>query len=141
MFVSGVVLPGNIAYSVSAVSFPDLWSLTSQLTLQMSERPWSDDEEDWSETGDDDFDPNDDDSADAAEDDGPDSGETVSCPSCHADVYADLDDCPRCGHWFTDADRAVRETGLFATRRVRMIAAALLAVFVFSLLAELVLFG
>lgn len=95
----------------------------------MSNRPWRDDEEDWSETGSDgdDYDSDDD--------------ETITCPDCRADIYADLDHCPRCGHWFTDADRAARETGLFATRRVRLIAAALLAIFVFSLLAELVLFG
>jgi hypothetical protein len=100
----------------------------------MPNRPWRDDEEDWSETGgEQDYD---------GEFDDPDSDvETLSCPSCRADIYADLDHCPRCGHWFTDADRAARETGLFATHRVRLIAAALLAIFVFSLLAELVLFG
>jgi uncharacterized paraquat-inducible protein A len=96
----------------------------------MSNRPWRDDEEDWSETG-----------SDGDDYDSDDDGETISCPNCRADIYADLGHCPRCGHWFTDADSAARETGLFATRRVRLIAAALLAIFVFSLLAELVLFG
>lgn len=99
----------------------------------MSNRPWRDDDEDWSETGGDQ-------DADGEFDDS-DSDETITCPNCHADIYTDLDHCPRCGHWFTDADRAARETGLFATRHVRLIAAALLAIFVFSLLAELILFG
>jgi uncharacterized paraquat-inducible protein A len=111
----------------------------------MTNRPWSDDEEDWSETGDDgeDYDSGynaDGDSDDPADDDS-DSDDTIACPNCRAAIYADLDHCPRCGHWFTEADRASGETGLFATRRVRLIAAALLAIFVFSLLAELVLFG
>lgn len=131
MFVSGMVLPGNIAYSASAVSLLDLSLFAFIHSKTMPDRPWSDDEEDWSDD-DDSNDPNGDDS---------DSDETITCPNCRADIYADLDHCPRCGHWFTDADRAARETGLFATRRVRLIAAALLAIFVFSLLAELVLFG
>ncbi len=89
----------------------------------MPNRPWRDDEEDWSETGADGDDPDDD---------------AIPCPDCGADIYADLDHCPRCGHWLTDADRAAGETGLFATRRVRLIAAALLTVFALGLILSLV---
>lgn len=103
----------------------------------MSNRPWREDEEDWSETGGD----GDDYDSSYGDSDDDDSDATISCPNCRAAIYAELDHCPRCGHWFIDADRAARETGLFATRRVRLIAAALLAIFVFSLLAELLLFG
>ena len=48
---------------------------------------------------------------------------------------------PQCGHWLTDADREPGETGLFASRRVRLIAAVLLAIFVLSLIAELFFLG
>ncbi len=31
-----------------------------------------------------------------------DEGEdTVTCPACGADVYAEADQCPTCGYWFT----------------------------------------
>lgn len=102
----------------------------------MPNRDWRDDEEDWSETGS----AYDSDDVDFDGDD-PDSDDTIPCPDCGADIYADLDHCPRCGHWLTDADRDVRGTGLFATRRVRLIAALLLAIFVLSLLAGLGLLG
>jgi hypothetical protein len=84
------------------------------------------DDEDWSDY----------DSEDSATDSDADSS---PCPACCAEIYDDLDHCPRCGHWFTDADRTRRETGLFATRRVRWIALALLTIFLLSLLAELAL--
>lgn len=97
----------------------------------MANRDWRDAEEDWSEAGS---------GYDSADDD-QDGDDTLPCPQCGAEIYADLDHCPRCGHWFTDADRSAHETGLFASRRVRLIAAALLAIFVLSLLVELALFG
>ncbi len=109
----------------------------------MPQRTWHDDEEDWSETGGD-YDSDDHDSngydsdADNLDDADPDE-DSIPCPECGIDVYADLDHCPRCGHWLTDSESESRETGLFATRRVRLIAAALLAIFLFSLLAELFL--
>ncbi len=78
--------------------------------------------------------------ADGYESDEDDADDAIPCPECGASIYADLEHCPRCGHWLTDADRAVRETGLFTTRRVRLIAAALLAVIVLGMLAEMALF-
>lgn len=93
----------------------------------MSQRNWHDDEEDWSETGGD--------YEDEFADDDPDDADTVPCPECGAEIYADLDHCPQCGRWFTDADRRGHESGLFASYRVRLIAAVLLAIFVLSLLA------
>lgn len=98
----------------------------------MSNREWRDAEEDWSETGDGY------DSGYESEDDGDDND--IPCPDCGADIYADLEHCPRCGHWLTDADRTESETGLFTTRHVRWIAAALLAVIVLGMLAEMTLF-
>ena len=95
----------------------------------MPNRLWRDDEEDWSETDDDDLDTS---TRDA---------ESFPCPECHTDVYADLDHCPQCGHWLTDADRPSTGTGLFAAHRVRQIALALLIIFVLSLLVELFLLG
>jgi hypothetical protein len=79
------------------------------------------DEEDWS------------DDADATD------AESFPCPECRAEIFADLDHCPQCGYWLTDADRRAQETGLFASHRVRLIAAVLLVIFVLSLLAELFL--
>jgi hypothetical protein len=76
------------------------------------------DEEDWSDTGDEHVD-----------------GEAIPCPECGSEIYADLDHCPQCGHWLTDADHAGRGTGLFASHWVRLIAAVLLAIFVLGLLA------
>lgn len=108
----------------------------------MAQRTWHDDEEDWSETGGD-YDSG----GDYMDDDGDGDAylhlEKVSspCPNCDAYIYDDLDHCPRCGHWLTDADREISETGLFATRRVRLIAAALLAVFLLSLIAEIFMMG
>ena len=84
-------------------------------------RDWHDDEEDWSDTGD--------------EYDDTDDVDTLPCPECGSEIYADLDHCPRCGHWLTDADHAGRGTGLFASHLVRLIAAVLLAIFVLGLLA------
>ena len=102
----------------------------------MSQRDWRDDEEDWSETGD-----GYDSDYESDEDGDADADDATPCPECGAAIYADLDHCPRCGHWLTDADRARGETGLFASRRVRLIAALLLAIMVLSLLAQLALIG
>jgi hypothetical protein len=100
----------------------------------MSKRDWRDDEDDWTETGSE-YDSADDEDGDS------DDADMLPCPDCGAEIYADLDHCPRCGHWLTDADRESRGTGLFSSRSVRWIAGVLLAIFVFSLLAELLLFG
>ncbi len=93
----------------------------------MLERDWHDDDEDWSETGGD--------YEDEFADDDPDDSDTVPCPECGAEIYADLDHCPQCGCWLTDADGRSLETGLFASHRVRLVAAILLAIFVLGLLA------
>jgi uncharacterized paraquat-inducible protein A len=74
------------------------------------------------------------------DDDDPDSDlddDTAPCPECGTQIYADLDHCPKCGHWLTDADhRALdRDTGFFSSRRVRLVALVMLAAFVFALLA------
>ena len=98
----------------------------------MPNRPWHDDEEDWSETGEEN-------GGDEYEDDS--DSDTIPCPACGVEIYADLDHCPRCGHWLTDADRPSTGTGLFATHRVRQIALALLIIFVLSLAIELFLLG
>ena len=82
----------------------------------MPERPWRDDEEDWSETGGD------------YGDDADDSAATFPCPECGAAIYEDLDHCPSCGHWLTDADR-------HPSRRTRLIAAVLLAIFLLAVIA------
>jgi uncharacterized paraquat-inducible protein A len=83
--------------------------------------PHSDpDDEDWS---DDDSDSN--------------LADAVPCPECGTQIYADLDHCPQCGHWLTEADRRTldRDAGLFSSRRVRLVALVMLAAFVFALLA------
>jgi uncharacterized paraquat-inducible protein A len=82
-------------------------------------------DEDWYDDEDDDQDDSD--------------SDAIPCPECGVEIYADLDHCPRCGHWLTDADRQPAGTGLFATRRVRQIALALLIIFVVSLLIELLI--
>jgi uncharacterized paraquat-inducible protein A len=87
----------------------------------MPDRDWHDDEEDWSETGGDYSDSDD--------------AETAPCPACGADIYDDLDHCPRCGHWLTDADRG---HGQFPSRPVRIVAIVLIAILVILLLAETV---
>ena len=58
-------------------------------------------------------------------------------PTAAASIYADLDHCPRCGHWLTDADRHGAETGLFASRNLRLVAAALLVIFALGLIASI----
>ncbi|MGD9636171.1 MAG: hypothetical protein AB7U97_23015, partial [Pirellulales bacterium] len=73
----------------------------------MPNRDWNDEEEDWSETG------AGYDSGDDSEFDDTDSDDAIPCPDCGADIYADLDCCPRCGYWLTDADRNPPRVGLF----------------------------
>ncbi len=63
-----------------------------------------------------------------------DTADSVPCPECSNEIYADLDHCPRCGYWLTDADRQTRETGLFASGRVRLVAIVMLAIFVLGLM-------
>lgn len=84
-------------------------------------RPWRDDEEDWSKTGDD-------------EDADLDS-ESAPCPECGAAIYADLDHCSQCGHWLTDADHRALDRGSFPSCRVRIVALIILVIFVLVLLA------
>ncbi len=45
------------------------------------------------------------------------------------------DQCPNCGYWLTDADHRGHDTGLFSSRRVRLVALVMLAAFAFALLA------
>jgi hypothetical protein len=93
-------------------------------TLQaMTTRSWSDDEEDWSESG-----------GDYGDDS--EEGDDADCPECGAAIYYDLDQCPRCGHWLTEADRRSVSRGLVSSSSVRLIAAALLIVFALGLLAS-----
>jgi len=61
--------------------------------------------------------------------------DAVPCPECGTAIYADLDHCPKCGHWLMDGDRDAHRTGLFARRNVQLIAIVLLAIFVLSVLA------
>ena len=74
------------------------------------------DEEDWSETEDADL--------DAA----------APCPECGAAIYADLDHCPQCGHWLTDADHRGRESGVFRSRNLKIVAIVALVAFLAALL-------
>jgi len=67
-------------------------------------------------------------------DDEDDDSDAVPCPECGAAIYADLDHCPQCGYWLTDAGRRTRDPGLFQSRGVRIVAAALLAIFVLGLM-------
>lgn len=59
----------------------------------------------------------------------------VPCPECGAAIYADLDHCPKCGYWLIDDDHRTRDPGLFKSRGVRIVAAALLVIFVLALVA------
>jgi uncharacterized paraquat-inducible protein A len=84
----------------------------------MSDRDWDPDEEDWSETG--------------GEYDADDSeSDTTPCPACGAEIYGDLDHCPRCGHWLTDTDHEP-----FPSRRVRIVVIVVLILMVVMLVAE-----
>ena len=69
-----------------------------------------------------------------------DADDTVPCPECGTAIYADLDHCPKCGHWLTDDDHRTldRGAGLFSSRRVRIVAIILIALFTLGLLADLV---
>jgi len=71
------------------------------------------------------------------EDDASDS-DSVPCPECGTAIYADLDHCPQCGHWLSDADHRVHDTSQFSYRRVRIVALIMLIVFVLGLLASIV---
>lgn len=95
----------------------------------MSNRNWRDDEEDWSETG------AGYDSGGDSEFDDPDFDDAIRCPDCGADIYAELDCCPRCGYWLSDADRNPPRVGLFDSRTTRFVAAILLLIFLFVLVA------
>jgi uncharacterized paraquat-inducible protein A len=55
------------------------------------------DRDDWLQESDDEFD--EDEFPDENDED--DSTETVSCPSCGADVYEDAEQCPYCGTYIT----------------------------------------
>lgn len=61
--------------------------------------------------------------------------DAISCPECGAEIYADLDHCPKCGYWLSDDDRRTRTPGLFQSRGVKIVALALLVLFVLALIA------
>jgi predicted nucleic acid-binding Zn ribbon protein len=61
--------------------------------------------------------------------------DAVACPECGAAIYADLDHCPQCGYWLTDADHRTRDPSLFQSRGVRIVALVMLVIFVLVLLA------
>jgi hypothetical protein len=87
----------------------------------MDKSDWHDDEEDWSEAGDDDgddFDPSD----------------AVPCPQCGAELYDDADHCHQCGHWLSEADLRAGSPGRFDSRGVKLVAVGLLVAFLVSLL-------
>ncbi len=88
----------------------------------MPDRLWRNDEEDWSETDDEDLDDSD----------------AVPCPECGAAIYADLDHCPKCGYWLTDADHRALNRGLFQSRGVRIVAIIMLVMFALGLIVNLV---
>jgi len=62
---------------------------------------------------------------------------TDPCPECGTEIYADLDHCPRCGHWLTDADHRATGTGSSQRPGVKIIAALLLALLVIWALASI----
>ena len=64
-------------------------------------------------------------------------GHSLPCPECGTAIYADVDHCPQCGHWLTDADRRSLDRDHFPSRRVRIVAIVLLALFALGLLADL----
>jgi ribosomal protein S27AE len=70
----------------------------------------------------------DDDADDAAGD------AAMPCPECGADIYDDLDHCPRCGYWITEADDRATDRGHFPSRHVRLVALVVLVAFVILLL-------
>jgi hypothetical protein len=93
----------------------------------LDDRPWRDDEEDWSETDD--------------EDDDLDEEEAARCPECGGPVHIVTDKCPACGYWLSDADRRAMWSGMSQPRGVKTIAAVILVVFIaLLLLAGLAMF-
>lgn len=70
-----------------------------------------------------------------------DDDEAALCPECGAAIYADLDHCPECGHWLTEADRRAMETDRSISGRVKLAAVVLLvALLVFVLVGGFLLF-
>jgi hypothetical protein len=57
----------------------------------------------------------------------------LPCPECGAAIYDDLDYCPKCGYWLTDADRRAQIGGGFS-RVVRIVAIVMIVVFLATLL-------
>jgi predicted RNA-binding Zn-ribbon protein involved in translation (DUF1610 family) len=83
---------------------------------------WSDDEDDWSETGDDDLD----------------DADSLPCPECGKEIYADLEYCPACGHWITETDHRTRGTGTSLSPTVRAVAMLMIAIMLALLFGGLV---
>lgn len=91
------------------------WAACVGALVRLAVPAYDSDDEDWDDEEDADF---------AAE---------FPCPECGAMLYDDLDHCPHCGYWLTDADRREQNTGGFS-RLVRFVAIAMIVVFLATLL-------
>jgi hypothetical protein len=83
----------------------------------MSNDDW-DDEDSWADDG------------DALDDE-----DAATCPECGGIVHNLTDKCQSCGYWISDADRRAMGSGERKPLWLRLTAAALLAAFLFTLLA------
>ena len=83
-----------------------------------NDEPW--DDEDWEHEG-----------ADDADD-------LIGCPECREPIYADVEQCPVCGHWILDQQRRAAEGGLWSQRYVRMVAIIALIAFAGSIVLSIV---
>jgi hypothetical protein len=126
MFVSGVVFPAKSRY-VACEAFSHLPNHLDARTTNcgaaaVPNDDWDDDSEDWT----------DDDEVDGELDD--DADDSALCPECGGDIYLGADKCPACGYWLSAADHRARGTGTAQPWHIRVIAAAILAIFLIGLL-------
>jgi hypothetical protein len=117
MFVSAVVSPGDFDYPAPAILLHNVAAtLASSLRTPPAMPTHDPNDEDWYDDEDAD--------ADAA----------LPCPECGAVIYDDLDHCPKCGYWITDADRQAQERSSGFPRVVRIVAIVMIAIFLATLL-------